>query len=101
MPTLYERLTTEDGNQKIGIHAFKALMRDFNRGNITVNEIITAFDLTVEQQTDASLIYQKSNAAINKSEYFERLFGYLVLAESGTLPSIYNETTFWVWVNSV
>ena len=104
MPTLYERLTgvSNDPNlDKIGLHAFKELLHDFNRGNITSADIVSSFNLTAAQTAEATTMYQKSNLVSNKSAYFEQLFGYLVLAESGTLSNIYNETSFWAWVNSI
>jgi len=105
MPTLFERLTGVGENPenipKIGIHAFKELLHDFNRGNITTQNIVDAFSLDTAQTAEATTLYQKSNLAPSKEDYFSRLFGFLALTESGILPTIYNETNFWVWVNSI
>lgn len=105
MPTLFERLTGVGENPenipKINIHAFKELLHDFNRGNITSQNIVDAFGLDAPQTAETATLYQKSNLASNKANYFSRLFGFLALAESKTLPDIYNETNFWAWINSI
>lgn len=102
MPSLYERLTKpSDDSQKIAIHTFRELLHDFHRGNITAQQIIDELVLDTDQTEQATVLYQKSNLVTNKEEYFNRVFGYLVLAETGTLPDVYNETNFNAWINGI
>jgi len=102
MPTLYERLISPgEGNVKIPIHGFKELLHEFNRGNITAQDLVNAFNLDAGQQAEATTIYQKSNIVANKADYFTRLFGWLAIAEIGLLPSQYNEANFWAWINGI
>jgi|DEB0MinimDraft_3_1074331.scaffolds.fasta_scaffold00182_14 hypothetical protein len=107
MHTLYQRLTgavpanEREQLDKISIHVFKELLHDFNRGNISASNIVSALSLDTDQTAEATTLYQKSNLVANKEAYFVRVFGYLVLAESEVLPTIYNEINFWSWINGI
>lgn len=101
MPTLFERLTSETGDEKLSIHALREVMRERGRGNITINEIVVELNLTDEQRDDFVAIGSKASTSDNKFRYFDMLFGFLVLGELGVKPSYYrNETEFWNRVNN-
>jgi hypothetical protein len=106
MATLFERivsppLSPSAQETKIPIHGIRELLRELGRGNITGAEIATILDLSASQQTDLIAINTVANLASSKANFFDMLFGFLILGELKYKNAYYqDETTFWLRVNN-
>ena len=98
MATLFERLAGigDETLEKIPVHGFRAMVYEFQRGNVTGAQAIQEFNLTSEQVTDAQRILTAISSAANKDQFVIQLFDLLALAVIGLLTSQYqDETYFW------
>lgn len=88
---LYARLTNngESGN-KIPVHAFTAALRELARGAVTRAQLVSAFSLDTEDQTDLDAIIATYQGLANdaaKKAYIVKIHDVFLLVESG----FYNE----------
>ena len=76
MATLFERLIGKDlpanpaaDETKIGIHAFCAVIGEWQRGKVTGGEAAAMFDLSASQVTQVQVFKDLLNAAPDKKEF--------------------------------
>ena len=95
MATLFERIAL-GSEQKISIHGLFALMREVRRGKATVDNIVSVFNLTAEQETDLNTFASGILASSNPSNTIVMLKDWFYLAEIGIAESTYrDELAFW------
>ena len=93
---LYERLVlSSETEPKIPVHQFMAAIAEAVRGQVTRAQIITAFELRVEDETDLDFLITKVGtlAVGEKFEFTRVLHDILLLAERGLA---YNTRTSFV-----
>ena len=86
---LYARFTSM-GSDKITVHRFHAAYVEHLRGKLTAQQIVTAFNLTGDEQTEAQALVNAVNAAPDlaaKLTYVEAVHAVFLLVETGD----YNE----------
>ena len=93
---IYERVTANDpdggGPVKISVHRLGAALREVARGNLTLAQVNTAFNLDATEQTEISDIAAKYAALttdLDRSKFLGLLEDALLLAETGD----YNKAT--------
>ncbi len=82
MATLFERLAGTSG-EKIGIHAFSGALAEFFRGEYTGAQVVSMFELTPEQTTDAVWLRDKIAGHPNEVKFLRIFKDVLYLAETG------------------
>ena len=84
MAGLYERMTAQD-QTKISIHTFGAAMREVARERRTLAQLVTAFNLDAEAQTELTAIRDTYTAATtaNKPLMLTTFEDAFILAEAG------------------
>lgn len=80
MATLFERMIGLDG-VRISVHSVTSSFRELHRGEVTVQNIITALDLNSEQQTDMATIWGKITNASDPVARLREFFDLLILGE--------------------
>jgi hypothetical protein len=96
MATLFERMIGLDG-VRISVHSVISSFKELHREKISVQDIITAFDLTTEQQADMQAIWNKIRTSSKPLERIDEFFDLIILGEitKRTDNSNYtNETIF-------
>lgn len=88
MAGIYERITNtaEDGDTKIPVHSFMAAMREAARGNITMDQVKTAFNMDATASSEVDSIATKYNGLSTdtaREDFKTQLHDALLLAESG------------------
>ena len=82
---LYERWTAVD-ETKISVHAFGAALSELARGSITKAQLISAFSLSAEDETELDAIiavYTALGPAVDKVRFIGKLEDVMVLCEGG------------------
>jgi hypothetical protein len=99
MATLFERIVGISEN-KIPVHAIRAMAGEVNRGRRTFEDITTLFTLDAQQQSDLVTFLTKMSQAANKQDLSATVFDWLALAELGYMPEVYrDETQFWAAID--
>ena len=85
---LYQRWTAtgENATNKINVHAFGAALREFARGQITKAQIVAAFDLDAQDETQLDAIiatYQALPNAAAQAKGMQAFESAMILAEAG------------------
>jgi hypothetical protein len=86
---LVDRLyhTTQDPavGGKIGVHAFMAAMGELERGEVTRAQIVTAFNLSAEDETELDALISAGQAmpAAERFKFSQALHDVLLLGEAG------------------
>ena len=98
--SLFGRLTgTEEGVDKIGIHAFRACVSELNRGALTLDYLATEFNLSAGEQADLNLFITKMVAHADKMDLAITMFDLLALAETGH-TGYTDEAAFWTRIDA-
>lgn len=84
---LYERWTNSgEAGPKIPVHAFAAALRELTRGSVTKAQLVAAFALTSEDQTELDAIiatYQALPTSNAQEKAVVKLHDVMILCESG------------------
>ena len=80
MATLFERMTGLGGD-RISVHSVISSFRELHRGKLTVQSIITALNLTPDQQTDMTTIWVSIRDSSDPAARLTEFFDLLILAE--------------------
>lgn len=83
--SLYNRIAGLNNEAKISPHLLTSILGEFERGQITANQGLVAFDppLSVPEQTEATLIFNNiSTAVYTRTEACDVFY----LAELGVAP---------------
>jgi len=80
MVTLFERMVGLDG-ERISVHSVTSSFRELHRGKLTVQGIITALNLTQDQQTDMQTIWVAISTSADPVARLREFFDLLILAE--------------------
>ena len=100
MATLFERLVgTATDDTKIPIQGYRALTREYSRGNITGAQAKALLGLNAPQTTDAQTIFTAIANAADKKEFVSSIWDVLVLGELG-YTAYQVEVDFWTRVNA-
>jgi len=84
--SLFDRIV-KSGNDKIGIHALVAAMREVYRGNLTAANLVSEFTLDAAQEAQLSYMYAAITSSGNPVEITERFVevkDWFYLGEVGT-----------------
>lgn len=99
MANLHERLCgynlTDDDN-KIGYYPFFAALHEYQRGALTGADVVSMFNLTTAQTTQATTLYNLILAAPNKDRFVAFAQELLVLGEQDFTPSSYRSVSEFV-----
>lgn len=103
MSTLFERVisNSSDNADKIPIHMVQSLMAELNAGRLTIQQTSDIMGLDAQQTAEFTSVLSSALASSDKSVFAQRVFAYLVLAESSHraknngLDSYRVEANFW------
>ena len=107
MATLFERMTgvgvAEPGELRISIHGVVSSFYELHRGNLTVQGIITMFNLTAPQQTHMQTIWQAISSSADPASKISEFFDYLLIADitrrRGGSSDYTIESNFWARID--
>lgn len=97
MATFFQRVIGEIGpdEERITIHAIKAMFGEIIRGEMSPGDIVTSFELSTEQQLGLNVFLTKISQHPDKIYIGMVIFDWLALADRGIMPEKYrNEVTF-------
>ena len=100
MGTLFQHVIGDIGvdEPRIPIHEIRAMFGELERGAISPDFIVAAYNLDVGQQADLSTLITKMIAATDKGAFSRFIFDWLVLAE-GKHSAYRVEADFWARID--
>ena len=99
MPTLFQRAVGDISmdEPRISIHTIRAMFGEIERGALTPEDVIVAYELDTEQTTDLYSLLTYMAGATDKAYFSRFIFDWLVLAERG-YGNYRDESAFWARV---
>ena len=85
---LYERWSAEpgDGVEKLPEHAFGSALSEYARGVVTKDQLVTAFNMSAEDESELDAIavkYAALPAGLAKAAFIAKLEDVMVLSSAG------------------
>lgn len=104
--TLFERVAGIDKENKISIHLIQSLMTELGGGRRSLSDVDGILGLTTQQSQDFARVLTAGHSSTNGAVFAQRIFAYLLLAESSYraknngLASYLVEVNFWDMVDA-
>ncbi len=74
-----------EGEEKIAIHAFQAALAEWQDGGVTRADVVAAFTITVEEESDLDWLKGRYASASDKNRFAKVVDNVLLLAEAGRI----------------